>query len=146
MNSACLFMAILAFSLPCQAGKVYKWQDDHGKWHFSDTAPGDRPAEVEETDPASVNSAETGKATRELQKVFPGETPEEAAFEKRKAASDRLRQAQKDAWCSQARKRLETIRGRVVFLDDEGNAMDVTEEEREARADALAKHINANCH
>ena len=143
-GATAFLLAVLLCTVPAgRGGTVYKWRDDNGKWHFSDKAPPDRDAE--QTDPGRINITEGSRATSELNTAFPRETPEEAAYRERKAAEARHRQDLTESWCNQARQRLETIRGRVIFLDSDGNPVEVTEEEREARAVTLAGRIRENC-
>ena len=132
-----------AFSPNIDAQSIYKWQDENGKWQFSDTPPADGETPVEESNPNPVNT--TTNTNRALKKAFPSQPAAEARYENQQENTRAQRSSAVTQWCNQARKRLSIIEGKVVFLDEQGRALEVTEEEREARALALRKKIRKNC-
>lgn len=137
--------SLICMSATCFGQTLYKWKDENGKWRFSDQPPTDASTAVEEAPLREMNSTSTQETNQALQKVFPKETPEEAAHRQQKLAQEKKKQARTDDVCRQARKRLDIIRGRVVFLDDKGKAVQVSEEERHTRAVALEKEIKQYC-
>jgi len=131
------------FSSNIDAQSIYKWQDENGKWQFSDMPPANSDTPVEKSNPNPVNT--TTNTNRALKKVFPSQSAAETRYENQQANTKAQRSAAITQWCNQARKRLSIIEGKVVFLDEQGRALQVTEEEREARALALRKKIRKNC-
>lgn len=134
---------IITLPLASQAQTIYKWQNEDGKWQFSDTPPSDGKTAVEQSDPTPVNTS--SNTNREMNKVFPRQTSAEIRYENQQQKAANQRTAAIAQWCKQARRRLGIIEGKVVFLDEQGRALEVTEEEREARAIALRKKISKNC-
>lgn len=135
----------LCLSTAISADSIYKWQDENGKWHFSDKAPDNPAAAVEEAPLNSINSTATAKTNAELKEVFTEESKEEIEHRQQKQAAEDKRQAQLERWCQQQRRRLSTMEGRVAFLDSNGKVMAVSEQERIARAAALKNKIAKTC-
>ena len=50
-----------------------------------------------------------------------------------------------EKYCREAKERLVAISGRVLFVDDNGEAVKVTEQERGVMAKELEKDINERC-
>lgn len=136
---------LLCAGTPGFGQTLYKWKDANGKWHFSDKAPADGNTTVEKAALGETNTTSTRETNEHLKKVFPGETPEEAAHRRQKVVQEKEKQARIDEICRQARKRLDIVRGRVIFLDENGKQVQVSEEERRARAIALEKEIKQYC-
>lgn len=124
------------------AQSLYKWQDENGKWHFSDTPPPDAAGVEEITGPGPGNTIEQHGTNQRLKTQFPEMTPEERAHQQRRKKS---REEQTATACRRARNTLARLEGRVVFLDDAGNPVEVSEEEREARARRLRREIARRC-
>ena len=127
----CLAMALC---LPLHAGKVYKWQDEDGAWHYSEKPPLERPAEtlkLKTRKPAPESSGATDDT--EAAPATEGEdedkkplkkSPEVLAAEKARRAED----------CERAKKNLDTLthRTRILYDDEEkGEQRYLTEEERQ---------------
>jgi len=138
-------LGLLCCTLPANGDTVYKWQDASGKWHFSDTPPGDEAGRATAAPIKTTNTTSTAATNRELKQVFTDELPAEAAHRRQQQQQQDARRAQLDRWCRQARDRLATIRGRVIFIDADGNPLEVTEDEREQRARALQRQIDRTC-
>jgi hypothetical protein len=140
-----LFILLLVAALGAR-GEIYRWVDEQGNLHFSDKKPEDQAAAKEisgELRPlnSDTSTAETGK----LKQVFQGETPEEKAYQQRQQAQQQQQKKARQQACQQARNKLSILRGRVVFLDSNGRDMEVTEDERQQRANKLAEEIRHYC-
>lgn len=142
LNTLAIVM-MLSFPALLQAQTIYKWQDENGKWQFSDTPPADNSRPVEQPTLDPVNT--TTNTNEAMNRVFPGETAAETRYENEQDQARAQRNASVAKWCNQLRKRLSIIEGKVVFLDQQGRAMEITETEREARAVALRQKITKNC-
>jgi hypothetical protein len=123
--------------------QVYKWQDEHGKWHFSDTKPAHSTNSVEQQEIGPVNR--TVNHNKALRDVFPESTPGEEKHRKVTEAQERQRAKEIRLWCLKARKRLKIMEGPVVFLDRNGQQVPTTEAERDAKARKLRAKIDSLC-
>jgi Domain of unknown function (DUF4124) len=123
------------------AESFYKWQDENGKWHFSDKPPTGTATEAAEIGP--VNTSDNSNEA--LRNVFPKETAAERHHRQQKAEQQGQMEAQRKLDCRKARQYLSKIEGRVVFLDDEGQPIHTTEDQREAKAQALRQKIARYC-
>jgi hypothetical protein len=140
------YCAIL-FSLTCVASdtnaEIYKWVDDSGNIHF-----GDRP-------PKNQRSKEIGSTLKPLNlstDLADQTMLIEAEKERRQAGKSNSpahttsgQQETINQWCKDARARLNSLRGPVVFFDDDGNEVKVSEHERKQREAALTKEIDDKC-
>ena len=142
-------LLILLAPLSGHTGPLYKWQDDQGNWHFSDKAPEDQQAKdiSQELPPLNTSESSTSPTppTGSTSAVVESDKdPEQQYLERKRKEAERQKQLMA-ARCAEARKRLETIQGPVVFIDDAGNEVKVTEEERQRRATTLANEIERYC-
>lgn len=147
-NPACKLVSVLLFLLAAPmvlAEDFYKWQDENGKWHFSDKAPENAPTTVEQGTVSVPNTTNTRQTNKDLKSVFSNETPAEIEHRKQQQAAEENQRAQHNRACQQARKQLKTIEGRVVFLDANGKPVQVSEDERIAKAAALRTQIERYC-
>jgi len=140
-----LFVLLLLSALNAR-GDIYRWVDEQGNLHFSDKKPEDQTVAKEISGELRPLNSDTSTAeTDKLKQVFQGETPEERAYQQRQRAQQQQQEQVRRQICQQARNKLSILRGRVVFLDSNGREMEVTEDERQQRANELAEEIRHYC-
>lgn len=121
--------------------EVYRWVDKDGKVHYTDQKPADDAEDVTR----QVNKQNIDTSTDERRKV-------ESILRKENDADREYyqQQAQEDAQerqhrCNWARKRMNEISGNVIFVDDAGKVVKVTETERQNMVADVNKTIQENC-
>jgi len=142
-----LTVILLIASLSSQAG-TYQWRDPKtGKLHFSDKPPPQNAVEAQDISKKlkrtnSDNSAKQVRQQLDQYQVDQAARSKEQQDNKRNqpAQDEKLRQA-----CAQARKNLRIIKGRVAFIDEQGNPVKVSERERAERAAKLEQQIKERC-
>ncbi|WP_461481925.1 DUF4124 domain-containing protein [Porticoccus sp.] len=145
MIRATLISCLLMATGLCH-GEIYRWVDSEGKVHFSDKKPQDSPhAQDISGQLRPLNSDSSTSETEKLQQVFQEETAEEKAFHQRQQTRQQQQEKQRQQACQQAKNQLSVLRGRVAFLDPDGNEIVVTETERERRAEQLEREIRQHC-
>lgn len=136
---------IMLFFHSASFAEIYKWTDDDGNIHYTESPPiSDR--EVEIITP--VKSISTTNAENELQKqVEAADSQREARSaskeEKAKAKADA---AQQEIICRQLNARLRDLgQPRLNRIDEEGNRIRLTEEQRQADIKQTQLDINEQC-
>ena len=139
----------LALLAPLAGAEIYKWTDAQGHVHF-----GDKPVDKEKGHEVQVRDYKPGtdkevldvyQRTDRIYDAKDKQRQDEAA--KAKAAQDdqaSREQKAKDK-CFQARERERNLDGPVVFVDDYGKPVKVTDAERKQELQELRKWIAANC-
>ena len=142
-----LLILLVSANTDVVADKIYKWVDDNGKVHYSDRPPPKRLRDSAEisTDLKPVNKSQAGAEIVRLQRVFPQQSAAERAYRERQQRRTEQQQRERDLACQRARADLKTLRGPVVFIDENGKRFSVSEEERERRAKELEQLIAENC-
>jgi hypothetical protein len=131
---------------PLSQAAIYRWVDESGKVHFSDKQPeNNATAQDISGQLRPLNNDSSTTETEKLKTVFPGETPEEKAFNARQKAEQEKQHLHKQRDCQKARNQLRVLRGRVAFEDSEGNEIIIREEDRQQRAKQLAQQIQIDC-
>lgn len=127
MNRLTVFVALaLLAGAPCANAELYKWVDENGVVHFSQTPPENRQAaEVEApgSDPAATRGVGEGVYSDAIEQTRARNA--ERAAEKAREKQERLGQepglAADAGRCSNARYRLKTLRRQCpVFIDGAG--------------------------
>lgn len=124
---------------------VYKWVDEQGNIHF-----GDRPPIKEKATDLSGTLKPLNLST-DLSNPNMIRNAEQSRNQEinRKAQEQHKRKTshpdKKQEYCKQAKKRLYDISGPVVFYDEHGKAMKVTERERKRMEQKLRAEIDKNC-
>ena len=151
-----LLLAALAAHAPAYA--QYSWIDDHGTRVFSDRPPppGTPPARILKAPRSSATDMQATPAAPEPAKPAPPSLADrDAEFRKRaaqrdaderKAAEDAQRKADMAGQCAAARRTEAYLNSgrRLTDLDDKGERVVVTEEEK-ARRLAQARRVLADC-
>jgi len=140
--------ALLALALGAGAAaaeRVYKWVDEQGVTHYSQTPPaGVRATPLDVATGAPGGGEEGGDPLERYRRVLsPPKKPEKAAdgIDPAKEAEARARN------CKVARERLAvlTARSRILVLKPDGTSERLTEEQRQAEIKRMKAIIAANC-
>jgi hypothetical protein len=126
---------------------IYKWVDDSGTVHYSQTPPPDvkaqelKPAPGPADDPAAIS----GKLREQVDKM------EERLTEKREGAADAQQWAEiqklRRENCANARANLTKLQqgGNRAYRNPDGEVVRLTDEERQRRIDETNLQIQENC-
>lgn len=135
---------ILALPFTASA-EIYKWTDAEGRVHFGDK-PTDQKVqakEIEVKDYMPGTDAGTREINQRRQRVMnPGSEGKQKANEQDGANAAAEAQQQR---CEVARDTLRKISGRVVFTDDNGKPLHVTEQQRIEKQRELDAWVRENC-
>ena len=144
-NCALLLLSIFAFGL--NGSEVYKWVDEQGQVHYSQSAPANVPAEQmpEAPPPANDPAAIRGDLQRQLEAFDERRAERDEAFAEQKQKEDVARIRQQN--CETARKNLEKLRrgGNNAYMTPEGEVIRLSDEDRAARIEAAKQGIAENC-
>lgn len=135
-----LVMRLLLATSVCAQAEVYRWTDANGKVHFGDKKAGATAENI--TEKVSKTNVDTSTAEHQkLESVFRKENDADREYKQQQVQPNQelLRQ------CAEAKKYLDTINGRVMFIDDKGKDVKVTEEERKQRVKDMQQQINEHC-
>ncbi len=141
-----LFLAGFACGAAAQGQQMYKWTDENGVVHFSETPPPDQKAEQTSVPPGAekmgqapvegATSMEVGSAAQQKR--------EELARKRDQAEAE---SALRDANCAAKRAevaRLEPHR-RVFYTDENGETVRMDDEARVAQVAAAKQYLQENC-
>jgi len=142
----CTF-TLLSLTIHCSNAwsEVYQWKDENGQVHF-----GDRPPTGQHSDNISSQldhiNISTDLSSPELM-LKHAEQKEAKQNEKRQKLIDQQKKMPSlSEVCINARNYLSKIEGRVVFTDEQGKEMKVSEQERKNEVIKLKKIIRQKCH
>jgi type IV secretory pathway VirB10-like protein len=142
----CLTLFILLFSFSVSA-EIYKWVDENGQTHFSQTPPDSGIAEkvdVPPPPPIDPEQAQTEVDTL-IEQQQEAEKAEQLAQQEREKAAEE--QAIREENCRIARSNLTTYQnnpGRRV-VDADGNVTRMVEEERQQKMQEFQEQIDLYC-
>lgn len=139
-GAACLFAISGAAS-----AEIYQWRDADGKLHFSDKKPKQQAAKEISDTVGDINMDESAVERAKLERLFKPETPEEKALREKEAGQQAYRDEKQQEQCEQARNYLDTLKGPVYFVREDGSSYDISEAERRQRIEALQAQIRQNC-
>ena len=135
-----LLFCFLIMACTTAHAEVYRWTDANGKVHFSDKRP--KSAAEDITEKVKQTNVDTSTAERQkLETLFRKENEADREYKRQQAQPDTALLLR----CKEAKNYLETISGRVQFIDKEGKAVVVTEEERKRRVIEMQTLINERC-
>jgi hypothetical protein len=137
--SRVIFGWLMLICINAQA-EVYRWTDANGKVHFGDKKP--KVAAEDITDKVKQTNVDTSTSEHQkLETLFRKENQADREYKQQQAQPD----LQLLHRCIEAKKYLDTINGRVQFIDATGKEVKVTEEERKQKVIAMQKEIKENC-
>ena len=130
------------FSTVCSAA-IYKWVDDDGKVHYSETRPPQQPAEKMHVPSRTPENTSTYKRPSL-------KTDKEAATADQndsQQADQGMPKEEKARICARAKQALETLnsRGRVRQKDKDGNISYMSEEQKQQRIASEKDKISKYC-
>lgn len=133
------------FSCTSAHAEVYRWTDEQGNVHFGDKAHANSRAQHISEDIKLKNIDHSAAITQQrLQQIDLRQQAHSVEIQQRQAQhSDKTRRLHQA--CQDAKQRLNILQGRVIFLDDEGNEVKRSEQERRQRANALQHDIKNYC-
>lgn len=151
--SLLLGLGLSAGALAASQGQMYKWTDDKGIVHYSDSVPENvtnaQPIRASGRQPADAPAAQ---ATREQQLNAQKKATKDKEAEKAgKPATASTEPAAKDKRyeerCEKLRENLNVLqsRGRVREADEKGETRYLTDEEKQQRLDDIQRQIKAFC-
>ena len=138
---ACCFVSL---SAPCE---IYKWVDDEGKVHYSETPPNKAPKENIETIKirGNVDTKSAGKKLEEKSKSL-DERREKRKKEESDAVAKKQQLKEDKARCDQAKKHQTSLQyPKVTVTDDDGTVRALGEEERLEKVKNAKKMVKEAC-
>lgn len=137
-----LWLCVVLFGLSwyCNA-EVYRWVDSNGKVHYTDK----KPAEDAEDVTKKVTKQNIDTSSEDLHKVGNILRKENDADREYIQQQENLEAQARQSRCNGAQARLKEITGYVIFVDDDGKVMKVTEKERQQMVAEMNAIISENC-
>ncbi|MBD3646772.1 MAG: DUF4124 domain-containing protein [Pseudomonadales bacterium] len=119
-------------------GQIYSWIDEDGNRHFSDEPPAEEARQVREEN-IELHNIDRGYP--------PGVVVDpEREVRKREKVQQQVADAQKKREvCAEAKRRLKILSGRVIFTDEQGNDIPVSEKERAEMARKFRAQVAEYC-
>lgn len=143
---AALFPLALLLSAPAWAQQMYKWTDENGVVHFSETPPAGQEAEA-----SDIPEGAQPMGQAEMSEPVPGDM-HSAAQERRDELARNREQAQaeaaiRDAECAAKRAEVASLEPnrRVFYEDASGETVRMDDQVRVDRVAAAKKFIQENC-
>ncbi len=125
--------------------KMYKWVDEEGNTHYSQSPPVEHSAEVI-APPPKVDTESAMKEIEKRREAFKKADEDKAkSIEEQKKADEEL--ALKEENCRLSKARLKSLQNsrKIRAVDDEGNIVRATEEEHKARIEHSMKNVEKWC-
>lgn len=136
---------LLFVSLAAQAD-IYTWTDAQGRVHFGDKPKsGQQVQEVEVKDYLPGSDAETRAITERGQRLMNAGADAKRRADAQAAETRATAENARARACEEAGAHLRALSGRVVFTDDQGQPVRVSEKERVARQQQVEQWYDANC-
>jgi len=137
--------AVFLYLLTSHAlSEVYQWTDKSGRTHF-----GDRPPEKASSENISerLNQINITSDYSSPELMLLHQQNKDAEAKKRREAwqEKQKNSPTQDEKCQKARQHLNTITGPVVFVDEHGNDLKISEETRKQRVKILKDTIRKHC-
>lgn len=124
--------------------EIYKWTDKHGQTHFSDRPPEHKQATEISGQLDSINISKELSSPEMMLQLENLKAREREQFSSEKQTQQERERSLSKA-CAQAKKALKALKGRVVFLDEQGNELKVTEAQRKQRAIEMENLVRQQC-
>ena len=142
-----LLLTLLLTATLSYASGIYKWIDDDGQVHYSQTPPPNRPAELIQGAPPPANdpAAVRGNLQRQLDAFDERRAQRDEAFAEQKEKEEVARIKKQN--CETARKNLANLRrgGNNAYMTPEGEVVRLTDEDRAKRIEDAKQGIEDNC-
>ena len=132
------FMFLLMLSLSATA-EVYTWIDENGERHFSDQPPADQNISAEVTREIELQNIDAGYPAGIVVNPTRKRRKQEKAQQKA-AAAEKM-----NIECARARADLATLSSPVIFRDETGQQVRVSEKDRAKMENSLRMLIKEHC-
>jgi len=140
-----ILLAGFSFASTPSHSEIYRWVDEQGKVHFGDKAHTNKQAQDITRDTQLKNLDHSAQRTEQsLQQIDLRQQAQSAEVQQRQSQTN-TNGEQRARICREAKQRLRIIKGPVIFLDKNDQPVQVSEKERQRRADALKKEIKTYC-
>lgn len=138
-------LMIMVVSAPVQAG-LYKWYDDKGQVHYTDSPPSKEKAEALNPDTALPTGAEKEKTELDKQVEEFDKRREERLKQEEEAKKKVAQEKQRKRNCEQLRKNLQLfITKNRVSTNVDGEKVVMPYEQRVKEMDKVQKRIDKEC-
>lgn len=142
---AIVALACAAALAPAAAGGIYKWTDENGQVHYTQTPPPDRASE-QLKGPPKVDTEAARQALEAREQAYETRRAEQAEqdAERAKAQAERSEQAVR---CREWQTELERLQNaqRIYETGADDSVVRVSEPERQARIEKLREGIAKDC-
>lgn len=140
-------LCIALLSSANASAEIYQWVDANGKTQFSDRpAKGHAAKQVEvDTTKNSYGGGDVLNRQRDLINRYQKQD-QQSLKDKQQAELEQAKEKKLQAVCIRAKDKLANFeRGLIYTLDDQGERIYFSEEQREQRIEGLRQSINKNC-
>lgn len=140
-------LLIFCFMLISNVGaEIYKWKDDQGNVHYSDSPRDNHGATELKLHGSTVKTDVTGSRAETREKLL--QAMEEDRIEKKEQREKKKAKAKRDrARCNALRDKMRRMKraSGVYRLDKDGNRVFISKEQRGKSEDRLSKQIRKYC-
>lgn len=124
--------------------EIFQWTDENGQIHFSDRAPRKIQANNISEQLSNINITSDLSSPEMMLRLEQAKDAEREAHYKEQQEKYN-KQPTKSESCKKAKKLLRLVKGRVVFVDEQGKDLKVSEETRKKRAIQLENEVRKHC-
>jgi hypothetical protein len=146
-----LLLACAAASLPLQA-QVYKWVDEKGVTHYSESPPDDKKDKVKKVDTTAptgfgVSNAKGPKSVQDMETDFKQRRVARQEEEQKQAKAAEQARKESTKKCNQAKQTLIEMahNGGVYEFNDKNEKVYLTDEQRQALAATAQADVERYC-
>lgn len=143
-----LLLVAALLAQPAAAGEVYKWKDEQGRIHYSDTPPAHQPSNrlegIRKGSEASAEQARKALADKLNESQMHRQQTQEAEDKQRAAEEEKRKRAEA---CRKAQERLAILqqRGVVAQIDAQGQRKTLSDAERQAAISQTQQRVTETC-
>jgi hypothetical protein len=140
-------LALLLLPGLAAAQAIYKWVDERGVTHFSESPPPDGKATKVEVKPPTGPEKPRDENWKEREQQFRKRNLEKSATQKAEEERQTRTEQQREARCRAAQRSLDTLKNanRVFHLDEKGERVYMEDSQRAAETDKWTREAQANC-
>lgn len=138
-------IAFLLFASPCSA-EIFKWYDEKGQVHYGDK-PVNNSQPVEIDDRSFSGAMDTSARRSEQRQKLLDAMEEDRQKKNKEQAKQEKQEAKNKRQCIRARDRLLRFEkaGSLYNLDENGNRVTLSEEQKKKTIEDLRKNIELHC-
>jgi hypothetical protein len=144
-GAAALWLAAIS---PVLAQQMYKWTDENGVVHFSDTPPPGEEVGAQDLPPGQTPGAQSGSYAADSQADQQPSVAQQRREEIARKSEEAAREArQRESQCAAMQDRLAAIEPhrRVFYTNEAGETVRMDDEERVAEVARVKRFIEDNC-